>query len=98
MLVETTCHRNKQERKTPSIVSTSRNVTLPMDNYGRSLVSFKSHEAEIIKRVATMPLKFKINHALSELSSKELLFVTDNIKKANNILKENIDKINCSEF
>ena len=86
--------QEKKEAKTARVIDNAPNASF--NEYGKYLVNFKSREAEILKKISTIPVDYKLENALKYLTSKEILVLTNNINKANNILKANIDKIDIA--
>lgn len=86
---------NKQEKKEASIANIHNNaVTVPLDNYGRYLVNFRSGKSKAMKKLAKLPMQAKKAYAFETLSAKELLVISNNMEKAKKLIKENLDKIN----
>ena len=84
--------QNKKEANLKSVTNSLALVS--SDSYGRSLVNFKSKSVDLAKKVASLPIDYKIAYCLENMKSKEILAVTNNIEKANKLIKENLDKIN----
>ena len=84
---------NQQEKKEAKThIAKDKIVTVPLDNYARYLVNFKSGKTEAMKKAAELPFDFKLSYAINELISKDLLIIGKNLVKAKKIIKENIDK------